>query len=128
MLKEAPAVWLVGEPELPVPVAKVWPPKVTIILATPPTTSVRAPQPEGAESPVRMLVPDSVILVLAARGVPAVGRTWIFCQVSVLAVAPVLVLVIVAVMVEPSPATVALKELLLTVPLMFWEAVVLPVT
>ena len=49
-----------------------------------PPTSRRNPQvPELSLKVWNGQVPDSVILPLA-RGLPAVGRTWIFCQVSVL--------------------------------------------
>src|ERR1051325_6732120 len=98
MLNEAPAVWFETDPELPVPEVKVWLERV---------------------NPERTLVPDSVMLPLAS-GVPALGRTWMFCHWIVLAV--VLAVLMVAVMVEPLAATVALKVPLTATPLMFWAA------
>src|ERR1043166_1218646 len=104
MLKGLPAVWLVGEPTLPVPLVNVWPPKVIIILAAEPATSVRVPH--SAAGSVRffmMLVPAALVAMLpVAKGVAVV---------------------VLGVMVEPAPATVALKVLPLVMPLMFCDGV-----
>src|ERR1051325_552426 len=124
MLKDVPAVWFTTLPELPLPDVKVWLGNVTIIRVAAPATSVSAPQvPDESVRFASALVPDSVMLPLA-RGVPAVGRTWMLVQVSVLA--DELAVLIVAVMVEPLAATVALKVPFKAVPLMLFAAVPLP--
>src|SRR5690242_10039100 len=66
-------------------------------------------------------------MLAAASGVPAVGRIWIFCQVRVLAEPlPLLTLVMVAVIVEPSAATTAGNVAFTAKWLMLLAAVPLP--
>src|SRR3990172_6087349 len=82
ILNGVPAVRAVGDPVFPVPATNDWPGIVTTSLFIVPATSVRVPKfVTPAVTPLMVEVPLFVMLP-EARGVPAEGRTRIFCHVN----------------------------------------------
>ena len=81
MVKGIPADCEVTVPLFPDPAVNVSPGNVMRRFATLPATSVKVPKFDEPDTPAIVAVPVFVMLP-DASGVPAVGRTRIFCQVS----------------------------------------------